>query len=148
MARMVWDATNADIGFHIAAFEGKYIEKGLITYGDLVENFPHVSRMGDPGWEIVRFHLSGIVMKSIRRFLHSQDNALGINLWPMNIEFNNFKIYTVAMPLEIFISLRASLPKYMFALMPIIEQTGLYYWPTMEKYIKENSPLKCLKNDE
>jgi 5'-nucleotidase len=148
MARMVRDAAKADVGFHIAAFEGKYIEKGLITFGDLVENFPHVRRMGDPGWEIVRFHLSGMVMKSIRRIIQSQDNSLGINLWPMNIELNNFKIYTVAMPLEIFISLRASLPKYFFALVPIIEQTGVYYWPIMEKYIRDNSPLKCINDND
>ena len=148
MAKMVAQASQADVGFHIAAFEGKYIEEGTITYGNLVENFPHVRKMGDPGWEIVRFHLSGIVMKSIRRFIHSQDNALGINLWPNNIELNNFKIYTVAMPLEIFVSLRASLPKYLFALVPIIEQTGIHYWPIMEEYLKSNSPLKCMNQNE
>ncbi|MFZ4713257.1 MAG: bifunctional metallophosphatase/5'-nucleotidase [Bacteriovoracaceae bacterium] len=145
MAKMVSEATKADIGFHICAFEGMNIEKGNITFGSIVDNFPHVRKVGDPGWELVRFHVNGFLLNNIRRFIKSRDNDLGINFWPADMNLHPLKVYKLAMPREIFDALKASLPKYLFTLVPTYEKTGIYYWPIMEDYLKKNSPLHCLE---
>jgi 2',3'-cyclic-nucleotide 2'-phosphodiesterase (5'-nucleotidase family) len=63
MAKMSADVTSADIGMHLAFFEGMAIKPGPITFGNLVDNFPHTRNPGDPGWEIETFETYGKNLK-------------------------------------------------------------------------------------
>jgi 2',3'-cyclic-nucleotide 2'-phosphodiesterase (5'-nucleotidase family) len=150
-------------------FEGVTIAPGIITFGNIVDNFPHVSVLGDPGWKIGTIEVNGKALKTILRAITSMTNQVGISFY--GVKFNsigldnipvigginytfNYKVrgqriektkkYTLAMPAEIGNAVRLTLPKKVQAIFPEFKTTEKFYWNEMEDYIRKNSPIKCL----
>jgi 5'-nucleotidase / UDP-sugar diphosphatase len=170
MARMTSMYTNSDIGIYLSAFAGQRVEPGPITYGDMIENFPHFRSYHDQGWEISTIRVNGKILKSLIRAMINVDNLFGINFygvtyreislprmipwlggrkWATSLRsqgqsIQNKKHYTISFPTEVAFALRESLPKTTQRLFPSLQETGEFYWDITERYIRENSPLRCL----
>lgn len=169
MAKMSQEASQADLAIHLAQFEGLGLAPGQITFGDMIENFPHFRNYGDPGWEISTVSVSGKALKIILKAVINL-KEMGVNFYGMHyrvfkipnfipfigskeyaygLRVNGKKIdnkarYTVAFPSEIGHALKLTLPKAAQKVIPELKNTGHYYWHVMEDYIKENSPIQCL----
>lgn len=170
MAKMSADAAGADVGLHMAFFEGMMILPGVIKFGDVVDNFPHIRRLGDMGWEIASFETDGKTLKLLLRSIAAMKKQMGISFYGLdynfvrmpdnlpgvggmsyawNLKLHGKKIvkdqkYRVAFPAEIAHAVKVSLPKKAQAIFPNLKPSGKYYWPVMEEYIRKNSPIKCL----
>ena len=169
MAKLSSDATGTDIGVHLSFFEGVTIDPGVITLGNIVDNFPHVSLPGDPGWKMGTIETNGknlkIILKAILAlksqvgisFYGVTYNSIGLDNIPYVGGFNytfNYKIkgqrvdknkrYTMTLPAEIGYAVKLLLPKKVQAIFPEFKMTDKYYWKEMEDYIKKNSPIKCI----
>lgn len=169
MAKMSADSTGADIGVHLSFFEGVTIDPGVITFGNIVDNFPHVTAHGDPGWEISTFEMSGKNLKMLIRAIAALKSQAGMSFYGIkfksigidnipyvggiNYSFN-FKVngklidknkkYTLAIPAEIAHAVKILLPKKVQKIFPALNMSGKFYWKEMENYVKKNSPIKCL----
>src|SRR5690606_11587035 len=149
--------TKADLAIHLAQFDGMALEPGPITFGDMIENFPHFRKYGDPGWEISTIKVKGKALKVILRgvinlkdmganFSGMQYRAFTI---PSFIPYNGSKkiaygfrvngqkidknaTYTVAFPSEIGHALKMTLPKAARKVIPEIINSGEHYWYVME----------------
>jgi 2',3'-cyclic-nucleotide 2'-phosphodiesterase (5'-nucleotidase family) len=170
MARMTRDSVAADIGIHLAHFEGILLEPGPVTFGDMIDNYPHFSNYGDQGWEISTVKLKGYVLKTLLRAIVNVKHQMGVNFhgvtyrsillpkilpyiggrnWAYKMRVNGQKIYNqqdyvIAFPTEVAHALRLTLPAVTQKLFPSLDNSGKYYWPIMEEYIRENSPIQCL----
>ncbi len=169
MAKLSADATGSDVGVHLSLFEGVTIAPGIITFGNIVDNFPHVSVLGDPGWKMGTIEVNGKALKTILRAITSMTNQVGISFY--GVKFNsigldnipvigginytfNYKVrgeriqktkkYTLTMPAEIGNAVRLTLPMKVQAIFPEFKTTEKFYWNEMEDYIRKNSPIKCL----
>ncbi len=173
LAKMHKEAVGADIGLHLAFFEGVSKNTGPVTFGDLVDNFPHVRRFNDPGWEISTFSAKGAIIKNILRAIIQLDGQVGVNFYGMTYnsliipksipyaggrvvswrikvngeKLDNEKIYTVAIPTEVSYAMNTLFPKKVQNIMPGLVKTGKYFWPLMEEYMRNNSPIKCLSKN-
>lgn len=172
MAEMLKEATGADFGTYLRAFGGRTFPAGMITYGMLIDNFAHVRNFSDPGWEIGTITAKGDTIKEVLKTLILYGNNLGLFLsgadfsainipkkipWiggyslPVklkqvgNVKIDKLKTYTIALPNELWFTASALLPKFTKKLLPNYKKTGVYYWPMMERYVRENSPIKCIK---
>jgi 5'-nucleotidase len=169
MAKMSSDSTGADIGVHLSFFEGVTIDPGVITFGNIVDNFPHVTVHGEPGWEISTFEMNGKDLKTLIRGIATLKSQIGISFYGVtfkSIGFDNIpyvgginytfnfrvdgkrieknKKYTLAIPAEIAHAVKILLPKKVQKIFPALNMTGKFYWQEMENYVKKNSPIKCL----
>lgn len=169
MAKLSAEATGSDVGVHLSLFEGVTIDPGIITLGNIIDNFPHVSAPGDPGWKMGTIEVNGKALKIILRALLSMKSQVGISFYGVtfnsigldnipyiggfNYTFNykikgqridKNKLYTLTMPAEIGHAVRLLLPKKAQAVLPEFKTTDKYYWKEMEDYIKKNSPIKCI----
>lgn len=144
MARATRLAVNADIGIHIPAFAGKSKPAGPVRFGDIVDNFPHIRKFGDPGWEIATVMLPGWKIRPFM-FLLSRigygANFSGLGYKSLN-DLNAKAIYQVAIPAEMAYAIKGSLP-LLRSYLTGLEFTNVYLWPAVTEYIRENSPLKC-----
>jgi 2',3'-cyclic-nucleotide 2'-phosphodiesterase (5'-nucleotidase family) len=165
------EETDSDVGFYMAAFTGKYIEKGPITYGDIIENFPHVNEFGRPGWEVMTFELLGWQLRALLTAminLNISDNyflmggvVYNYYQFPAKIPYvggrkfftklrvNGKKVYKktkykVALPYELSRMLDGMLPAAVRKYIPIDFKRGEYFlWPMTENYIKKRQRLSC-----
>jgi 5'-nucleotidase len=155
MARAVRKAVNASVGMHVAAFEGTYKPAGPITFGDIVENFPHIRKYGDQGWEIATVTMPGFKLRPLMYWISRRGygvtfSGLGYKSLPNkkkvmvidNEVIEDRGIYTVAFPAEMALAINTSLPKYQKYLKGL-KYTKKYYWASVVNYIKENSPIRC-----
>ncbi len=172
MAEMVKQATDSDFGTYLGNFGGSHFEPGFITYGMLVDNFPHFRNFSDEGWELGTITAKGDTIKEVLKVLILYGNQLGLYLsgadfnsinipsqipWiggysiPIklkqvgNLKIDKQKEYKIGIPHEIFFTAQALLPKFTEKLLPNYKKTGVFYWPMMENYVRENSPIKCLE---
>lgn len=169
MAKMTKDASGATLAIHLADFEGEQIPAGQITYGDMIDNFPHIRNYGDPGWEISTIHVKGSILKTLLGAIINLKDSKGISfngityksirvpsfipylggkVFPYSMRtssgaINNKGDYTVAFPSEVAYALKESLPNVTKVLFPSLKNTGKYYWKVMEEYIRNNSPISC-----
>ncbi len=170
MARMSQEATNADLSLHLTQFEGMALDPGKITFGDMIENFPHFRNYGDPGWEISTITVNGKALKIILKgiinlkqfginfygvdyrlfkiptfipFLGGKQYAFGLRVKGKRID-NNAK-YTIAFPSEVGHAIKLTIGEAAKKVMPDQKNTGHYYWEVMENYIKANSPIQCMQ---
>lgn len=169
MAKLSAEATGSDVGIHLSFFEGVTIDPGVITLGNIIDNFPHVSVPGDPGWKMGTFETNGKNLKIILKAISAIKSQIGISFYGVtfnsigldNIPYvgsfnytfnykvkgqkiNNTKLYKFTMPDEIGHAVRILLPKKVQAIFPEFVTTDKYYWKEMEDYIKKNSPIKCI----
>ncbi len=170
MAKMSFLATEADLALHLSQFEGLAVDPGPITFGDMIENFPHFRNYGDPGWEISTITVNGKALKILLKAIVNLQN-LGINFYGVN--YRAFKLpnfipfvgstvlaygfrvggkkiddnskYKIAFPSEVGYAVKLSLSDVARKLMPDLTNTGVYYWKVMEDYIRANSPITCLE---
>ncbi len=170
-ARMAKNAMSTDIGIHMANFQGVVKEAGDITYGDLVDNYPHFRTYGDQGWNLASFEADGKFIKAFVRALVNLPGQVGIDIdgitWKEfklpgfipwlggKIYAYGFKIdgnkveknerYSLAFPSEIGHVLQILVKdKVRYVFPEFNEDKSKPYWAVMEDYVKSNSPIKCL----
>lgn len=144
MAKAAKEAVGASVGVHIASFEGVYKPAGLVTYGDIADEFPHFRKYGDQGWEIATIRISGWKLKPLMWIISKLKvgvtfSGLGYNEMPF---VQNKAIYTLAFPAEVAYAINISHPKFAHFLKGLTF-TGKYYWPVVADYVKKNSPISC-----
>jgi hypothetical protein len=174
MAKMVKEATNADVGLHLAAFEGVSLAPGPVTLGNLVDNFPHIRKPDDQGWEVAKFRIKGNLLKIILKAVINLESQMGVNFYgltykairlplpafldkngdrklilPFDLKINGSAIkkndfYTLALPAEIAFATKALLPNRVQQIFPGLEYSRQFMWKVMENYVKANSPIRCL----
>lgn len=143
MATAARRATGAAVGIHVASFEGVYKPAGQITYGDLADNWPHIRKFGDQGWEIATVYMSGWKLRTFMYFISRR--VAGITFSGMgykDIGVDDKATYRIAIPAEAALAIKTSFPGYQQYLLGL-KYTGKYYWPVMVDYIKKNSPISC-----
>lgn len=170
-AKMAKEAAATDIGIHMANFQGVVKEPGLITFGDLVDNYPHFRTYGDKGWNIASFEADGKFIKAFLRALINMPGQFGVDIYglewkelifpkfipwiggrklALSVKANGEKIekdkrYTIAFPSEIGHVLKLLVKdKVNYAFPEFTEHEGLGYWDVMESYVKAQSPIRCL----
>lgn len=141
MATAARKAAGASVGIHISNFEGIYRPPGPITYADLADNFPHIRKFGDQGWEIVTVFLSGYKVKALMYWISRQ--GYGVTFSGLGYKKISDKgTYRIAFPAELALGIKTSFPAYRQYLQGL-KYTGKYYWPVMVDYLKEHSPISC-----
>lgn len=173
IARLTRQTADAELGLQFDVFQGEQIQPGPITFGDMIDNFPHFRKWGDKGWKISRARVSGFLLRKILDLMANSEVSLQVTidglktknttnkgLLPYNPKINkahdavlngheisNLKFYTIALPSEI--------PYGVFKLVHGITYAFLHevetiedsdYWVILENYIRKNSPLECLPN--
>lgn len=168
MAKITRLTGKADLGFQVDNFMGEEIAAGPIRYGDMIDNFPHFRKWGDKGWQVVTAWVPGFLLKFALKFLNSPDSPLPLTIDGFNVKRGDdlvryqpqvhrnaqvliggypikpFKMYKIALPGELtFGALKTS--SFLANLIFLNERDvkGGYYWPILEKYFRENSPIRC-----
>lgn len=160
MAKMTKEAVGATLGIHLPDFEGEQIPAGQITFGDIVDNFPHVRKFGDAGWKIATIRVKGNVLKILLDAILALKSKLGISYYGLKYKkilgipyhfrsdtgekIKTLGTYTMAFPSEVGHALKEQLPHLTKILFPSLTETNKHYWEVMEEYIRRNSPLRCL----
>jgi 2',3'-cyclic-nucleotide 2'-phosphodiesterase (5'-nucleotidase family) len=172
MARLTKDVLKADLGIQFDNFQGEMISEGPITFGDMIDNFPHFRKWGDEGWKVGRLKVSGLLLKQILKALSKSEFADhvtidGVTVFDFfflkskvfdpknhspeealvdNQPINHGRYYTVALPSEIPHALLKMLNVLAYGVFPELRvRRDLSYWPLLENYIRENSPLRCIE---
>ena len=169
-AKMVKEQTGADIGFHLSTFNGSGFNPGVVTYGMIMENFPHVNQFGDQGWKMATFKINGELLRALLKVSLTFRDLAGISVYGLTYKkslfprwmpvlgdrirsrriringkrINPFKKYTVAIPSEMIYTFKVMMPAVAKALFKKYKVTDNEYWPVTEDYVRRNSPLKCL----
>lgn len=156
MARAIRKGVGASLGIHAASFEGVYKAPGPITRADLVDNFPHLDRFGQKGWEIATVTMSGYKLKPFLWYLTRWGpggvtysglgyGRTGLNEFVSDLDVESLAmdaVYRIAIPRVAAEAIKADFPGYRKYLQGL-KYTGKYYWPVIEEYIKENTPIRC-----
>ncbi len=144
MARAIRKAVDANVGIHIAAFEGVSKPAGPVTFGDIVDNFPHMREYGVEGWEIATVYMSGWKLKPLMYWISRRGYGVTFSGagYKRVDDLDDKAIYKIAIPAEVAHAINGSLTQYKKYLVGL-KFTGVHYWPALRDYIKENSPLKC-----
>lgn len=141
LAKMTKEAVGADLGLQFDNMQGEEIAAGKITFGDIIDNFPHFRKFGDGGWLISKSRINGLLVKKVMAILAK--TKLPVTVYGLDAEIKNTKAYTIAYPSEISHAvgeLNESLKKI---LLPGLIETDVKYWTVIEDYIRRNSPLTC-----
>lgn len=171
LPRILQEETGADVGMYLGIFAGKYIPKGEITYGDIIENFPHTNEYGQKGWEIMTFDIKGWHLYSLLTTIINipmGDSALigGVDYrtytFPATLPYvggkkfftrlrvNGKRIrmrnkYKIALPYELSKMLNGLLPSRVRRHIPLDFKRGEFFlWPMAENYIRKRGTLRCL----
>ena len=170
IARLTRQKAKADLGLQFDVFQGEEIPAGTITYGDMIDNFPHFRKWNDRGWKISKGLVSGFLLKKMIEAMASSEIALQVTIDGMESKINdkvkvpydltkhrpetalvngqeisNLRYYTVGLPSEVPYGMLK-----LFNIFGYVILNNLYnvpngeYWPALEEYIKKNSPLRCL----
>ncbi len=157
VARLTRIAADAELGLQFDTFQGEEIPPGPITFGDMVDNFPHFRSWGDMGWNIARARVSGFLLKKILNALSNSDVKLAVTIdgakkngrsFSVNGEpIQSLRYYTIALPSEVPWAMQKMFNVFAGVLMHNLEYLpNKNYWPLMEDYLKKNSPISCLKD--
>lgn len=148
MARALRKATNASLGIHIPAFGGVGKPAGPVTFGDIVDNQPHIHTLDErnKGWEIATIYMSGWRLRPLLYWANSRGYAIDLSGMGYKsveeIPEDEKASYKIAIPAEIVYAIKGSLPQYRQYLVGL-KFTGLHLWPVLTQYVKDNSPIKC-----
>lgn len=144
VARAMRKAVGAQVGLSISGFAGVYKPAGPVTFGDIVDNFPHVHKPGDQGWEIATVYMQGWKLKPFMKYLTSQGYPVDFSgIGYLTLEDMDEKgTYRIAFPAEIAEAIKGSLTQYRHYLLGL-KYTKKYLWPVLTDYVKTNSPIKC-----
>lgn len=172
IARITRKAAKAELGLQFDVFQGERIDPGPVTYGDIVDNFPHFRKWGDNGWKISRSRVNGFLLKKIIETLANSHLALQITIDGLTVkdksgmsitynprvhtpeealvngeEIQSLRYYKIGLPSEIPYGMLKLLNVFTFVLLQnlrTIQDADM--WPLMENYIRTNSPLRCLQD--
>ena len=164
--------TDADASLYLASFVGEKVKKGDITYGDVLRNFPHINKYGQPGWEVMKIRLSGWQILSLMTgvvnvpLFQSMVIIGGVDYSTFRFPdvipwvggktfFTKFRIngerikfrkkYDVALPFELKVMLEGLLSKKHVSYLKLNETRNDYYlWNMAENYLKKQDILDCL----
>lgn len=167
------EGAKADIGLYLGVFTGKTIPKGEITYGDIIENFPHINEYNQRGWEVMTFDIKGWQLYSLLTALvninikgyspliggvnyriftvPSQIPYVGGKKFFTKIRINGKKLrfkskYKIALPYELSKMLNGILSKKVASYIPIdFERNKYFLWDMAEEYIRKRGTLRCPK---
>jgi len=171
LPKIIHEESGSNVGLYLSAFTGKAVPKGDITYGNIIENFPHVNEYGRPGWEIMKFKINGWKLYTLLLALVSADLddsapliggvKYSLFTFPDSIPwiggvsfFTTLKIngktvdfskkYEVALPFEFSRMLEGLLPKKFSSLFTKDFVRGDWYlWNMAENYIKRKKVITC-----
>jgi len=124
MSRLTAEAAGADFGAYLTDFGGITIPMGNITYGGLVDNFPHFKKFGDKGWQIGKVTAPGKTIKKM------------INLLTLMTKHNGLSIYG------------AKVKSIRIPGTPISIPTGIRQWLDSLGEVQGNVKLHKIKNDK
>lgn len=170
MARLTRKSAKTDLGLQFEVFQGEQIPPGKITFGDVVDNFPHFRKWGDAGWKVSRAYISGFLLKKILDALSHSEYAIQVTVDGVRakkttgigtvsydprthrveealvngLPIENLRFYSVGIPSEIPFAMKQflGLAGYLILIdMRTIESAP--FWPIIEDYIRTNSPLSC-----
>lgn len=142
IAQVSREATDSDVGIHVSGFTGETIPAGPITFGDLIENYPHFRVFGDRGWTLAKVRLSGAVINGLSAFMRTHSSRYGLNL-SFRTRIENTKTYTMAFPGEMSWALEQIAPILKGHINGRVVQTEAALWESLEIYIRARSPLSC-----
>lgn len=168
MARMTRQATGAELGLHLDVLQSNQIPPGPVTFGDIVDNFTHVSSWDPRGWEIAVIGIRGVFLKALLKHVSSGKNESSATVDGITVsakgnvglfdtvetsrksaringkKIQNAREYSLALPAEFLRGLREAFPVAKPFLRPRkIERK--FYWEEMENYLRRHSPLRCLE---
>jgi 2',3'-cyclic-nucleotide 2'-phosphodiesterase (5'-nucleotidase family) len=167
IARLTREVAKSELGLQFDVFQGEQIDPGNITYGDMVDNFPHFRKWGDKGWKVSRARVSGFLLKKILELLANSELGLQVMIdgvqakggaWDPRRDrvsearidgqrLSGMRYYTIALPSEVPFGMLKLMNVFGFVLLNELEEIkGADYWPLLEDYIKKNSPLRCLED--
>ncbi len=172
LARLTRKVAKTELGLQFDVFQGERIEPGPVTYGDIVDNFPHFRKWGDNGWKVSRTIISGFLLKKVLVLLAQSELAIqvtvdGIEARSLSGKIENYnpkihrpeeamvngqgisslRYYSVALPSEVPFGMVKMLNIFGTVILNNIQiLKHADYWPLIEKYIQENSPLKCIED--
>lgn len=173
IARLTRVSAETDLGLQFDTFQGEEIPPGPITFGDMVDNFPHFRRWGDMGWNIARARVSGFLLKKILNLLANSDVKLNVTIDGIKTISNgragtaeydpkvndvsearingesiqNLRYYTIGLPSEVPFAMEKMFNVLSGVLLHELEYLeDKNYWPLLEDYIRKNSPIRCLED--
>jgi 5'-nucleotidase len=171
IARLTRKVANTELGLQFDAFQGEQIDPGVITFGDMVDNFPHFRKWGDKGWKISRARVSGFLLKRILRFMANSPLGLQVTIDGVQVknkngegassfdpkvhrveeamvdgeQLNSLRFYTIGLPSEVPYGVLKLANVFAFIILQELSTVpDGDYWFHLEKYIRDNSPLQCL----
>ncbi|TNE97245.1 MAG: hypothetical protein EP326_11810 [Deltaproteobacteria bacterium] len=170
MARISRKYTGSQVGIHLAFFQGVVKKPGKVTYGDLVDNYPHFSNYNEPGWKIASFNAKGSFLKVFIMAMINLKDQVGFDIdgvtWKTHTvprwipaiggkkipykfkvggnEMNKRARYSVAFPNEIGFVLQKMVGSFVQKIFPGFKSHNVYFWESMEAYVKQQSPIKCI----
>jgi 5'-nucleotidase/UDP-sugar diphosphatase len=173
IARLTRVSAETELGLQFDTFQGEEIPPGPITFGDMVDNFPHFRRWGDMGWNIARARVSGFLLKKILNLLANSDVKLAVTIDGIKTKpdgrvgtteydprvhhvsealingepIQSLRYYTIALPSEVPFAMEKMFSVLTDALLHELEYLeDKNYWPLLEDYIRKNSPIRCLED--
>jgi 2',3'-cyclic-nucleotide 2'-phosphodiesterase (5'-nucleotidase family) len=170
LARLTKQVAKTELGLQFDVFQGERIEPGPVTFGDIVDNFPHFRKWGDKGWKVSRTIISGFLLKKVLELLAQSELAIQVTVDGVKAQstsgkiedynpkkhkpidamvegqgISNIRYYSVALPSEVpfgMVKMLNLLGTVVLNNIQILKEAD--YWRLIEEYIKENSPLKCI----
>jgi 2',3'-cyclic-nucleotide 2'-phosphodiesterase (5'-nucleotidase family) len=171
IARVTREAAKTDLGLQFDVFQGEMINPGPVTFGDLIDNFPRFRKWGDKGWKVSRARVSGFLLKKILQVLANSELALQVTIDGVSAndhgrimaydarthlpsqarikgeEISNLRFYTIGLPSEIPFAFLKFLNVFALVILAELETIDhADYWTLLENHIRQNSPLRCLKD--
>lgn len=167
IARLTRETAKTELGLQFDVFQGEQIDPGVITFGDMVDNFPHFRKWGDKGWKVSRARVSGFLLKKILGLLANSELGLQVMIDGVDAKggrwnprrhrvsearidgqkLSSMRYYTIGLPSEVPFGMLKLMNVFGFVLLNELEEVkGGDYWPLLESYIKKNSPLRCLED--
>jgi 5'-nucleotidase/UDP-sugar diphosphatase len=172
LGEIVKEESDSDIGLFLGSFTGKEIKPGPITVGNIIENFPHLNKYNQKGWEVAKFEIKGYKILALLLGIINLNIPDGHIPSIGGIEFSTFKIpasipyiggktffthlninnqgfewkknYTLALPYEFKKMLDGLLPGFLRTYFPVdFERDNYFLWNMAERYISKHSPLSC-----
>jgi 2',3'-cyclic-nucleotide 2'-phosphodiesterase (5'-nucleotidase family) len=152
MARAIRKATGSNLGIHMPSFAGVGKAPGPVTFGDIVDNQPHIHTLDESskGWEIATIYMAGWRLRPLmywasRRGYAIDMSGIGYKEAPSDLEkvqIDRKASYKIAIPAEMVYGIKGSLQQYQHYLVGL-KFTGKHFWPVLTEYVKDNSPIKC-----
>mgnify|MGYP000885054495 CR=1 FL=1 len=142
VAQVSREATGADVGLNVSGFFGETIPKGPITFGDLIDNYPHFRAFGDKGWTLAKVRLPGAVVQALLAFRQTHRSRYGLDV-SVQGDISPTGMYTMAFPGEMSWALEQIAPVLRGWIRGRVEQTEAAVWESLEIYVRARSPLAC-----